>query len=303
MRLAEAREEQQVAGVHRHAEVVDGPARLHHGGRHHVPPVDDGRRAGDEDDVAAAPVKLAHRVRHLGAAVSAADLGGKRPVEPGKPCGDGTCGRIEHALAHPRQPGLDQADRARLERRETQHRPALFRDLDAALDHGARRGEGDHLDRRHHLACLDQGVGRDGAESHGLVEKIEPVHPRIVDHGEAVRFGKDVAAAGEGIAEGEPRPADRACDGLGGLVLAHVLGLQTGAGDGRDLRFQQHLDILGREHAPLLEGAAGQAHAVSEDQSLRLCDRHVAEDHGPPVTIRRPRPARAAGGAPGSPRP
>ena len=62
-------------------------------------------------------------------------------------------------------------------------------------------------------------------------------------------------------------------------------------------------DILGREHAPLLEGAAGQAHAVSEDQSLRLCDRHVAEDHGPPVTIRRPRPARAAGGAPESPRP
>ena len=56
MRLAETREEQQVAGVHRHAEMVDGPARLHHGGWHHVPPVDDGRRAGDKDDVAAAPV-------------------------------------------------------------------------------------------------------------------------------------------------------------------------------------------------------------------------------------------------------
>ena len=190
-----------------------------------------------------------------------------------------------------------------LQRGKTQHRPALFRDLDAALDDGARRSEGDHLDRRHHLARLDQGVGCHGAESHGLVEKIEPVHPRIVDHSEAVRFGKDVAAAGEGIAEGEPRPADRACDGLGGLVLAHVLGLQAGAGDGLDLRFQQHLDILDREHAPLLEGAAGQAHAVGEDQSLRLCDRRVAEDHGPPVTIRRPRPARAAGGAPESPRP
>ena len=155
--------------------------------------------------------------------------------------------------------------------------PPLSRDLDAALYHGARRGEGDHLDRRHHLARLDQGVGCHGAERHGLIEKIEPVHPRIVDRSEAVRFGKDVAAAGEGVAERESRPADRAGDGLGGLVLAHVLGFQTGAGDGLDLRLQQHGYVLGRKHAPLLEGAAGQAHAVGEDQPLRLCDRHVAE--------------------------
>ena len=72
-------------------------------------------------------------------------------------------------------------------------------------------------------------MGRHGAEGHGLVEKIEPVHTRIVDDGEAVRLGEDVAAAGEGVAQRESRPGGCAGYGLGRLVLAHVAGLEAGA--------------------------------------------------------------------------
>ena len=280
--------------------MVDGAAGLHHRGRHHVAAVDDGGGAGDKDDVAATAVKLAHGLRYLRAVVGAADLGGERAVELGEARRDGAGGGIEHALAHPRQAGLDQADRARLERREPQHRAAVPRDPDAAIDDGARGGEGDHLDRRHHLARLDQRVGRHGAERHGLVEKVEPVHPLAVDHREAVPFGEDVAAPSEGIAERQPRPADRAGDGLRRLVLAHVVSLQPGAGDALDLCALQHPDVVCREHAALLEGAARQAHAVGEDEPFRVRDRHVAEDHGTSVT--RPQ-APAAGGAPASPRP
>ena len=300
-RFAEAGQEQEIAGVHRHAEVVDGSARLHDRCRHHIPPVDDGRRAGDEDDVAPLPVKLRDRLRHLGTVVGAADLGSERAVELGETRRDRARGRIEHALPRSRQAGLDQPDRARLERREAQHRPALVpQSRRSARRPNAHRGEGDHLDRRHHLARFDQGVRRHGAESHGLVEQIEPVHPRIVDDGETMTFGEDVAAAGEGLAQREPRPGNRAGDGLRRLVLAHVVALEARAGDGLDLRRPQRLDVIGGEHAPLLEGAAGQAHAVGEDQALGVRDRHVAEDHGATITCCR---LRAAHGAPASPPP
>ena len=295
-RLAEAREEEQIPGIDRHPEMVDGAARRHDGGRHHVPAIDDGGRAGDEDGVAAAPVKLAHRFRHLGAAVGAADFRRERPVEPGEAGGDGAGGRIEDALAGSRQPRLDQADRARFERCEAQHRPALRRDRDAAIDDAARGGEGDHLDRRHHLAGLDQREGGNGAEGHGLVEQIEAVDPRRVDHGQPMGLGEDVAAAGKRRAERDPGAAERPRDRLGGLVLAHVVGLQAGAGDGLDPGLPQHRDVVGREHVPFLEGAARQTHAVGKDQPVRAGDRHLSEYHGPEFTSRRPQQARAASG-------
>ncbi len=85
---------------------------------------------------------------------------------------------------------------------------------------GLRHRERDDLHRRHHLARLDDRVGRQGSERHRLVDQIEPVEPVAVDDEEALCRGEQIGAAGKGGGGRDVGAGGGGGDAVRRLVLA-----------------------------------------------------------------------------------
>ena len=217
--------------------------------------------------------------RQLGGGMVAALLGGERRAERREPrFGDGA-GLVEDAFLQPRQPRLDQRDPARREGGDPQQRPAFGREGGGARDRLLRHRERDDLDRRDHLARLDDREGRQGAERHGLVDEVEPVEPVAVEDQEAARLGEQIGAAGEGRRRLDIGAGDGGGDPVGRLVLAQIARIEPGRDDIGHPRRDQRLDIGRAQDPAFLERGRAEAKAVRQDRARRLADRDFAESH------------------------
>ncbi len=167
--------------------------------RDDVAPVDDRRGAGDEDEAGLLRRGRRDRRREIGDRMGAAPLAGERAAERGEAGPGDLDGLVEDALLEAGQPRLDEAGGEGRQRRDAQQAADGGGDRAAALDDVARRGEGNDLDRRHHLLRLDERVGRQRRQRHRFVDEVERVERVAVDDAEPVRIGEEVDAAGEGI--------------------------------------------------------------------------------------------------------
>ena len=175
-------EQQHVAGIDRHPEMVDRAARRLDSRRDHVAPVDNDRGAVHQNEVGARRRCRGNARRQIGGRVIAALLGGKRGTKRGKPLLRYLARLVEDAFLQPRQPGLDQRDPARHKRRHLQQLPALRRELGGGGNRLFRHRERDDLDRRDHLARFDDRERRQRAERH---------RPRVVRGRVLVRAAED----------------------------------------------------------------------------------------------------------------
>ena len=140
--VAEPAEQQQVAGIDRHAEMIDRAAGALDRRRDHVAPVGDRRGAGDQQHLGSRrPARSAIAAGQRASVMRAARP--RRPARsrapPGAPFMISTR-LVEHAFLDAGQPGLDQADAARRGTAATRSSgPPSRGDGDAALERRARR--------------------------------------------------------------------------------------------------------------------------------------------------------------------
>ena len=113
-------EQQQIAGIDRHAEMVDPAAGGDDRFRDHVAPVDDRRGAVHEDDVGALRHRGGDARRQIRSLVFAALFGDQLAAERGEPLLGDLAGLVEDAFLEPGQAGLDQRDVARHESGDAQ---------------------------------------------------------------------------------------------------------------------------------------------------------------------------------------
>ena len=123
--FADMAEQQQIAGIDRHAEMVDPAAGGDDRRRDHVAPVDDRRGAVDQQQIDRMAERGANMRLRARRSLSAARLEHERAAERGEPGLGHLAGLVEDALLEARKPGLDQADRERPKRRDAQQRAVL----------------------------------------------------------------------------------------------------------------------------------------------------------------------------------
>src|SRR5262249_1394119 len=112
------------------------------------------------------------------------------------------------------------------------------------------RGVGNDLHRRHQLAGLDAGEGRQRGDCHRLVELVQRIDALMIDDGEAGLAREVVAAAGEGRRDLDALAGQRARDRGGGFVLVHVVGIEAGGDHRRGARGPEPGPILLPQHPP-----------------------------------------------------
>jgi hypothetical protein len=190
-------QQQHVAGIDRHAEMIDPAAGHLDRLRDHIAPVDDDRGAVHEHDVSALFDGGDDARRQFRHGVSAALLGDQPAAECGKALLGDVAGLVEDAFLEAGEPRLDQRNVARHESGYSQQRLAIRGEICRLGDRRLRHGERDDLDRRDHLARLDDGEGGQGAQRHRLVHQVELVEPVAVEHQQAARVGKQGGASGE----------------------------------------------------------------------------------------------------------
>ena len=127
-------EQQQIAGIDRHAEMIDPAAGRHDRRRDHIAPVEDRRGAVDQQHLDPVAECVANPCSEFAGRMGAALLEDERAAERREPALGHLAGLVEDAFLEPRQPGLDQPDRARPERRDAQQRTARRRGLGAVPD-------------------------------------------------------------------------------------------------------------------------------------------------------------------------
>ena len=181
-------DQKQIAGIDRHAEMLDAAAdRLERRGDH-VAPVGDGGGAEDDDHLGALPEHILERARERLRLVRHAPFGNDRGAGRRKPLGGDLERLVDHLRGQPGQHGGNDADLAHAIGRNPHHRP---------LGRGQRRvaggggnGEGNDLHRRDHLAGDDRLVGGERRHRDRLVDAVELVDRVAVDDQDAGRAGE-----------------------------------------------------------------------------------------------------------------
>ena len=95
--------QQQVAGIHRHAEVMNLAARLGDAQRHHVVAVDDGRGAGDQEEIAPVRLQFLQRGRDGFGVVGNAAFASQGAAKRRKPLGRRADRLVQNLVARARQ--------------------------------------------------------------------------------------------------------------------------------------------------------------------------------------------------------
>ena len=271
-------QQDQVAGIDRHAELQDLAAAALDRGRDHVAPVDDGRPAHHQHDAGAVAERALDDLAQRGGLVRRAQIDGIAGAHRGQPAvGDGD-GLVEQRRLDGGKLGLDQRDLAWPERMEGQHR-LLARDRQAGIERGALDGERDDLDGRRHLVRLHRGVVRQGRERDRLVHLVDGVDLRRIDAQDAARAGIEVDAAGERRLDAQSLGAEQRAERGGGGVLADVVRFEARDRDGAAAAFLDGFDVGGAQDAALLEGDLAVAQRVGQDSAGALFDWEFGEDH------------------------
>src|SRR5271168_1529766 len=137
--------------------MVDPAARSDDRRRDHIAPIEYGRRTMDQQDVDPVADRVADHRSKLSSRVAATFLNDQQAAERLQPSLGDFTGLVEDALLQPGEPGLDEPDRARLERCDAEQRSIRTGYLEATLNRLGRCGERDNLYRRDHHARLDHG--------------------------------------------------------------------------------------------------------------------------------------------------
>jgi hypothetical protein len=226
-------EEQQIARVDRHPEMLDPATRSDDRRGNDVSPIEDRRGAVNQQNVDALAERIADHRCQFTRRVRAPLLEHEPAAERGEPAFGHLPGLVENALLEPGKARLHKPDRARHKWSNAQQGTVRRRDLDAARDRRFRCCERDDLDRGDHLLGLDRREWRQSAERHRLVDQVEPVEPFRVEHQKSSRLGEEVGAAREGGRRFDLRPGCGRSDPPGRLVLADVAGFEPGDHDPR----------------------------------------------------------------------
>ena len=135
-------------------------------------------------------------------------------------------------------------------------------------------------------------IGRQRGKRDGFVDGIHGLPTRLgIDAGDAVRFGIEIGASGEGGTDAHARAGEGCGDARGGHVLGDIVRIELGDRDFAIARRHQHFDIGDGQNAAFLERAAGRAQGMGENGAHRVGNGNLAELHRAILGGQRPRAA------------
>ena len=266
----ELADQQQVAGIDRHAEMAHRAAGLLDRGGDHVGAVGDRGGAEGDQKIRALAFQLRERFGERAGVVRHARLVEQRRAGGLQPLLEHAPRLVHHRWLQPGQRGRGKPDLQPFPRRDRQDR---------------RRGARARLRRRPRPASAkgmiftvatmrpastgaNSGKRRDGQAG---IEAVQRVDRRAVDDEEPGAFRVEIAAAGARLVEADILAAKRLGDAPRRLVLMHVAGLEP--------RRHHLADALDREGAPrahgvepraLLDDAGAMADRVRGDRAFGL---------------------------------
>ena len=197
--------------------------------------------------------------------MGAADLGFEAALQSLDPLAHDLGRLVEHLFAGRRQGRLHETHGVAGEGGDPHQAAGLYRRLGAALDNTAVHRERDDLDGGHELLGVDRLEGGHGSDGDGFVDPIDRIEDGAVDHRDAVHFGVEIGAPGEGGGPGDVGAGGGGGDALGGRVLADISFLETRRDDFGDAGRLQGRDVVGAQHAALLEGLGADRLGVRQD--------------------------------------
>ncbi len=278
--LAELGEQQQVAGIDRHAEMLDLAARRLDRRRQRRLAVGDRRGAGDQQQIAAArPDPLGER-RDL---VGAARFADQAPADRGDPLGGDRDGLVEHRFLERPAAGSGSAPRRAAGRaRPDQRRRLGARSARQRSSDRARRRERDDLDGRDHLPRPHRLERRQAsptvtASSTRLRRSMRARSTTTSPACSACRLTRPV----NGLSTRRFGPGDRLGDQARGLVLVR----RRPARAGRRSRARRRPRAAPRgprptSRRPFFRARPVELDRVREDRALGLVESYRAELHG-----------------------
>src|SRR5262249_45930452 len=95
----------------------------------------------------------------------------------------------------------------------------------------------------------------------------------------ATSLGEQIGAAGEGVGDGDVCACGGLRDPMRRRVLAAVPGIEPSDDDTLEARCFDDREIVGRQHAALLEGGSVELQTMRQDGARRLGTRNLAEFH------------------------
>ncbi len=270
-------DQHQVAGIDRHAEMLDLAAHRLDRGRNNIAAVGDGGGAEHHHQLGAL---LQHFVDGLGhsallmghAALGDDDSAGRRQPNLGD-----AKRLLDHLGGEPRQQGRNDAYFLDLVRRNADER--LAGDLERGVERGLPDRERNDLHRRDHLAFDHRLERRQSRESDRLIDPVEVVNGVFVDHQDAGLFSKQVGAAGEGAIDVNALPCHRLGDLGRGTVLGDVARLEPRHHDVLDAGRLQRRNFGGADQGALLQHQRTLTDGVDRGGALGLPRRDRAELH------------------------
>ena len=183
-------EEQQIARINRHSEVVDHTARGDDRRGNHIASIEDRRRAVNQQDVDSVTHRVADEWSEFRGRMAASFLEHQPAAECAEPSLGDFPGLVEDALFQSGKSGLDEPHGTGQEGCYPQQRALRGGCRDAALDGLRGCCERDDLDRGDHHPRLDHGKGRQRAEGDRLVNQVQPVEPLAIEDQNTTRPGK-----------------------------------------------------------------------------------------------------------------
>ncbi len=275
----QAADQHQVAGIDRHAEMLDFAADGLDRRRDDVAAVGDGRGAEHDHQFGARFKHLVDGARERRRLVRHAPLG-----NDGRASGrNARCGDLEGLLNDFRrqsgQQSRNNADLAHSIGRDANDRLGLcgFRHRLVARTAGDRERNdlhsGDHFAFHHRLECRQRG------NRHRLVDTVEPVDRVLVEHQHAGRFREQIAAAGEGAVGAHALAFHGRCDVRGRLILRHVARLEPRHHDVLDAGRLQSGDFRRPDQRALLEHEIALADRMHRGSAERVAWGDRAELH------------------------
>ena len=274
-------DQEQIAGIDRHAEMLDATADRLDRGRNHVAPVGDCRSAEHDHQLGALPQHLVDRLGKRALLVRDAPLGDDGGAGGGEALLGDLQGLLDHLARKARQQRGYDPDLANAVGRDPDERPRGLHHGQRGIALTARDREGNDLDRRDHLAGHHGLVGRQRREGDRLVDLVEAIDRRLVDHQHAGALGEQIGAAGEGAVDAHPLARDRRRDLGRGRVLRHVARLDPRHHDLGDAGGLERCDLGLADRGALLEHEAALADRMHRNRAFGLGDRHRAELHAP----------------------
>src|SRR5439155_228780 len=278
---ARLRDQQEIAGINRHAEMLDAPAdRLNCGGDH-IAPVGDGRGSEHDDEFSARAEHLLHGARERALLVWYAPFGDDRGRGWRQAFLRHFQGLVDHLAGESRQHGRNHTDLANAIRGNAHQRARRLGDgkrrIARLLSHGERDDlhGGDHLARDHRL------IGRKRRERDRLVDLVEAVDRTLIHDQHASGLGEEIRAPGEGSFDVHSLPCHRRRDLGRGCVLRDIPRLGARYYDHFDAGGLERGDLVLADQRALFQHEAALADRMHRNATLRLRHWHRAELHEP----------------------